>query len=305
MTNIIDGKKIADTILNEIRDEIICEINDDIEKNLVKPKLAVIQVGNKKASSIYIKKKCEACQKVGIDCEVHYLEDTIADEKLVTLIDKLNSNTNINAILVQLPIPKHLNESLIMSKIDYSKDVDGFHSQNIGNLAMEKREPLFIPCTPFGCLELLKREHITIKGKHAVIVGKSNIVGMPMALLLLKEMATVTVCHIETTNIIDHLKMADIVVSACGQAQMIKKDWLKEGVVIIDVGMNSITDGSKKSGYRLVGDVDYEEVKTIASKITPVPGGVGPMTVAMLLANTLKAYKYQNQKIQKNDNNKF
>jgi 5,10-methylene-tetrahydrofolate dehydrogenase/methenyl tetrahydrofolate cyclohydrolase len=291
MTNIINGKKIADTILNEIREEI------DKYKTLNNPKLAVIQVGNKTASSIYIKKKCEACEKVGIDSKIYYLEDTIVEEDLNNLIDKLNNDTNINGILVQLPIPKHLNESLIMSKIDYSKDVDGFHSQNIGNLAMEKREPLFIPCTPLGCLELLKREQITIKGKHAVIVGKSNIVGMPMALLLLKEMATVTVCHIETTNIINHLKIADIIISACGQAEMIKKDWIKDDVVIIDVGMNSIPDNNKKSGYRLVGDVDFENVKMIASKITPVPGGVGPMTVAMLLSNTLKAFKYQTRKL--------
>jgi 5,10-methylene-tetrahydrofolate dehydrogenase/methenyl tetrahydrofolate cyclohydrolase len=164
----------------------------------------------------------------------------------------------------------------------------------MGDLAMERRTPNFIPCTPLGCLELLKRYNIEMKGKHAVVVGKSNIVGLPMALLLMKEMATVTICHVETKDIAQHLKMADIVVSACGQAQMIKKEWLKKNVVVIDVGINSVPDATKKRGYRLVGDVDFENVKEIASAITPVPGGVGPMTVTMLLRNTLEGFKRQN-----------
>lgn len=288
MSNIIDGKTISDLILNEIKYEI------EKYKNIGKPGLAVIQIGDKKESSIYIKKKCEACSLVGINSKIYKLDDTVNEKEVYDLINNLNEDKNINGILVQLPIPQHLDENYILSKINYFKDIDGFHPQNIGNLALEKRTPHYIPCTPLGCLELLKREKIEIKGKHAVVVGKSNIVGLPMALLLLKEMATVTVCHIETVNIIEHLKTADIVISACGKAQMIKREWLKKGVIIIDVGMNSIIDNNKKSGYRLVGDVDFENVKEIADKITPVPGGVGPMTVSMLLSNTLKAFIYQN-----------
>lgn len=285
MTNIINGTEIANTIIEDLRLETVKY------KEIGIPGIAVIQIGNKKESSIYIKKKCDACKKVGFYSVVHQLDTDISQTDVFNLIDKLNCDNTINGILVQLPIPNHLDEEGILSRIDYSKDIDGFHAQNIGNLAMKGRTPYFTPCTPLGCLEILKRENIQILGKHAVIVGNSNIVGLPLALILLKELATVTVCHVETVNIVDHLKMADIVISACGQAQMIKKEWLKEGVVIIDVGINTIPDTNSKKGYRLVGDIDFENVKEIASKITPVPGGVGPMTVAMLMSNTLKSFK--------------
>ena len=288
MANIIDGKKLSQQILGEIEKEI------KSYSHIGKPGLAVIQVGGREDSSIYIRKKQEACDNAGITSTIHNLDVNVTSNRVCELIEKLNHDASINGILVQLPLPDHLNDEKILSKISYLKDVDGFHSRNMGDLAMEKRTPNFVPCTPLGCLELLKRYGIEIKGKHAVIVGKSNIVGLPMALLLMKEMATVTVCHIDTENITQHLKMADIVVSACGQPMMIKKEWLKEDVVVIDVGINSIPDATKKRGYRLVGDVDFENVKEIAKAITPVPGGVGPMTVTMLLRNTLEVFKRKN-----------
>ena len=283
---IINGKEIADTILLEIKTEI--------EKLLNKPVLAVIQIGDKKESSIYIKKKREACELVGIKSQVINFDTNVTNDEICNQIDNLNNNTNINGILVQLPIPEYLNEDLILGRINYLKDVDGFHPHNMGNLAMNNRISPLIPCTPNGCLELLKREGVEIEGKYAVIVGKSNIVGLPMSLLLMKENATVTVCHDKTKNIKEHTMKADILITACGQPEMIKSDWIKSGVVIIDIGINPIKDNSKKNGYRLVGDVDFNDVQEKADKITPVPGGVGPMTVAMLLSNTLKAYKMQN-----------
>ena len=286
MTNIIDGKAIANIILTEIKIKL-----DKMDK---KPSLAVIQIGEKKESTIYIKKKCEVCKQIGITSIVYNLDVNITNENILNLIEKLNNDNNINGIIIQLPIPSHLNEKSILNKINYSKDIDGFHSENMGNLAMEKREPLFIPCTPLGCMTVLKYENIEIKGKVVVIIGKSNIVGLPIALLLLKEGATVIICHIDTVNTKEHVQKADIVISACGQAQMIKKDWIKSGAIIIDIGINYIADKNKKSGYRLVGDVDFDDVKEIAGKITPVPGGIGPMTVAMLMENTLKAYIYKN-----------
>ena len=286
MTIIINGKLISKQILNEIA--------DDIKTLSIKPLLVVIQIGDRKDSTIYVKKKIEACELVGIKSRIYNFKTTVSTEELCSLLFRLNNDDQVNGILVQLPIPNHLNQEEILSKISHKKDVDGFHVINMGNLAMSGRTPYFIPCTPLGCLELLKRYNITIEGKHAVIVGKSNIVGLPMALLLLKNQATVTICHIKTKDIENHLKMADIVISACGCPRMIKKDWLKEGVVVIDVGINSIPDSTRKKGYRLVGDVDFEEVKNIASAITPVPGGVGPMTVAMLLKNTVIGFKKQN-----------
>jgi len=285
MGKIINGAEISKQILQEVADEI------KSFKQIGIPGVAVVQIGNRVDSNVYVSKKCEACKRVGMNSVIHKLDETSTNDDVYKLIELLNTNSEIHGILVQLPLPSHLNEEKILSKISYLKDVDGFHARNIGNLAMEGREPKFVPCTPLGCLELLKREKIEIKGKHAVIVGKSNIVGLPMALILMKELATVSVCHKDTVDIQKHTRMADILVSACGQAEMIKKEWLKEGVVVIDVGLNSIRDPSKTKGYRLVGDIDFNEVKDIASAITPVPGGVGPMTVAMLIKNTLEGFK--------------
>jgi len=284
--NIINGTEIANNIINEIT----IEVKKYIQYGT--PVIVIIQIGEREDSNIYIKKKIEACKKVGIDIGICNFETDVDNESICKFIKDLNNNNEVHGILIQLPIPEHLNEEEVLSKIDYNKDIDGFHAYNMGNLAMNKRIPMFIPCTPLGCMELLKRENVELIGKHVVIVGKSNIVGLPLSLLLMKEMATVTVCHKETIDIVSHLKMADIVISACGCPQMIKKDWLKPGVVVIDVGINTISDSTKKSGYRLVGDVDFENVKDIAAKITPVPGGVGPMTVAMLLSNTLKSFKH-------------
>jgi 5,10-methylene-tetrahydrofolate dehydrogenase/methenyl tetrahydrofolate cyclohydrolase len=305
MSNIIDGKYIYEQIVSSLKRELVALRGLRYTKALQRlqsnqyfeyavPGLAVIQIGDKMESSVYIKKKCEACADVGFYSEVHKLEPDVTDDSVIALIDKLNANTRVNGILVQLPLPKHLNESKILNHIACDKDIDGFHAQNIGELAMTNREPAFVPCTPLGCLKILKHENIKLTGSHVVVIGKSNIVGLPMSLLLLKEGATVTVCHIDTKDLQSHTKRADIIVSACGQPEMIKKDWVKEGVVVIDVGTNFIPDSTKKSGKKLVGDVDFNEVKEVAHKISPVPGGVGPMTVAMLLSNTLKAFKMQN-----------
>tara|TARA_B100001287_G_scaffold274753_1_gene280786 strand:+ start:6682 stop:7554 length:873 start_codon:yes stop_codon:yes gene_type:complete len=283
--NIINGKKIADDILNDIAKEIYTYSE--------KPLLCIIQIGSQEASNTYIRNKIKSCEKIGMGIELHKFESDVVDtNNVLQIIDKLNNNKNVNGIIVQLPLPSHLDSSQILNTISYEKDVDGFHTKNIGELAIDGKTPRFIPCTPLGCIELLKRNKIQIKGNHVVIVGKSNIVGLPLALMLMKENATVTVCHKYTRSLVDHLKLADIVIVACGQPQMIKKDWLKVGVVVIDVGINVI---ETVTGRCLVGDVDFNEVKHIASAITPVPGGVGPMTVAMLLKNTLNAYKLQNK----------
>ena len=287
-SNIIDGKLISKQILNELAIEI------ENYSHIGKPTLAVIQIGDRKDSTIYIKKKQEACKLIGIESRVYKFETRVSPNEVCSLLFKLNNDEDVNGILVQLPLPDHFDNEEILSKISYRKDVDGFHVRNIGNLAMSGRIPYFTPCTPLGCLELLKRYNITIKGRDVVVIGKSNIVGLPMALLLLKKEATVTICHSKTKDIVKYLKMADIVVSACGCPRMIKKEWLKEGVVVIDIGINSIPDATRKRGYRLVGDVDFENVKDIAGAITPVPGGVGPMTVAMLLKNTVEGFKKQN-----------
>lgn len=283
--NILDGKKTSKTILNEIKDEI----NQNSWKNKIG--LAVVIIGNRSDSEIYVNKKIKACNYVGINSYKIQLETNITNSELLNTIEDLNNDSNVHGILIQLPIPKHLNEEEILKKINYDKDVDGFHASNIGYLAMERREPLFIPCTPKGCFELLNRYNINVRGKNVVVIGKSNIVGMPMALLMMKHMATVTVCHIETKDITKHTKNADILIVGVGVPHLVKRNWVKEDVVIIDIGINTIDDPTKKSGYKLVGDVDYKEIKDIASFITPVPGGVGPMTVSMLMKNTLISYK--------------
>ena len=231
---------------------------------------------------------------MGIECKVYNLSDTITEKELLLLINTLNTNLKINGILIQLPLPHHLNNENIFKQISYIKDVDGFHAQNIGELALKNRNPTFISCTPLACLQLLKEYNIKIKGKHIVIIGNSNIVGLPLSLLLLKNEATVTICHKETTDIKLHTKNADIIISACGQAHMIKLDWVKENSIIIDIGINYIEDNTKKSGKRLVGDVDFDNIKNNVYAITPVPGGIGPLTIAILLSNTLYAFKLQN-----------
>ncbi|GKU86798.1 hypothetical protein SLEP1_g1275 [Rubroshorea leprosula] len=284
---VIDGKAIAQTIRSEIADEV-----RHLSKKYGKvPGLAVVIVGARKDSQSYVSMKRKACQEVGIKSFDVDLPEQVSEAELISKVHELNANPDVHGILVQLPLPKHINEEKVLGEISIEKDVDGFHPLNIGKLAMKGREPLFLPCTPKGCLELLTRSGISIKGKKAVVVGRSNIVGLPVSLLLLKADATVTIVHSGTPDPESLVREADIVIAAAGQAMMIKGSWIKPGAAVIDVGTNAVDDPSKKSGYRLVGDVDFQEACNVAGWITPVPGGVGPMTVAMLLKNTLDGAK--------------
>ncbi|CAB4281543.1 unnamed protein product [Prunus armeniaca] len=284
---IIDGKAIAQTIRNEIAEEV----RHLSQKYGKVPGLAVVIVGNRKDSQSYVSMKRKACAEVGILSLDIDLPEDVSQVDLIAKVHELNANPDVHGILVQLPLPKHINEEKVLSEISIDKDVDGFHPLNIGKLAMKGREPLFLPCTPKGCLELLSRSGISIKGKKAVVVGRSNIVGLPVSLLLLKADATVTVVHSHSHDPESIIREADIIIAAAGQAMMIKGSWIKPGAAVIDVGTNAIDDSSRKSGYRLVGDVDFQEACKVAGWVTPVPGGVGPMTVAMLLKNTLDGAK--------------
>ena len=280
---IIDGKAIAATIREEIKSEV--------STMKTKPGLAVVIVVERKDSQTYVRMKRKACEEVGIESFHAEIPGTATEKEVLDVVKKFNADARVHGILVQLPLPKHMDEEKILAAISIEKDVDGFHPENIGKLAMKGHEPLFVPCTPKGCVELLKRSGVDPSGKNAVVVGRSNIVGMPAAMLLMGANATVTVVHSKTQNPKKICREADIIVAACGSAEMVKRDWVKPGAVVIDVGTNSVDDKTKKSGYRLVGDVDYENVRKVASKITPVPGGVGPMTIAMLLSNTLASGK--------------
>uniref|UniRef100_A0A803M4R6 Methenyltetrahydrofolate cyclohydrolase n=1 Tax=Chenopodium quinoa TaxID=63459 RepID=A0A803M4R6_CHEQI len=284
---VIDGKAVA----KQIREEIGVEIARMKEAIGIVPGLAVILVGDRKDSATYVRNKKKACDAVGINSfEVHLPEDT-TEQEVLNSISRFNEDPSVHGILVQLPLPSHMNEEKILNAVGIEKDVDGFHPLNIGRLAMRGREPLFVPCTPKGCIELLHRYGIQIKGKKAVVIGRSNIVGMPAALLLQREDATVTIVHSRTNNPEDIIKEADIIISAVGQANMVRGSWIKPGAAIIDVGINPVEDPASPRGYRLVGDVCYDEVVKVASAVTPVPGGVGPMTIAMLLSNTLSSAK--------------
>ncbi|XP_050363366.1 bifunctional protein FolD 2 [Argentina anserina] len=284
---IIDGKAIAQTIRNEIAEEV----RHLSQKYGKVPGLAVVIVGSRKDSQSYVSMKRKACTEVGIKSVDIDLPENVSLEDLLAKVQELNVNPDVHGILVQLPLPRHINEEKVLTEISIEKDVDGFHPLNIGKLAMKGREPLFLPCTPKGCLELLSRSGISITGKKAVVVGRSNIVGLPVSLLLLKANATVTIVHSNTPDPEHIIREADIIIAAAGQAMMIKGSWIKPGAAIIDVGTNAVDDPSKKTGYRLVGDVDFQEACKVAGWITPVPGGVGPMTVAMLLKNTLDGAK--------------
>ncbi len=290
MTIIIDGKEIS----KKLREDLNNEIKDLKKKYNAVPGLAVVQVGNVAASSVYVKAKTKSAKEVGIEVIDHHLEESISEEELLNLIEKLNTQKNVNGILVQLPLPKHMNEQLILDSINPDKDADGFHPLNVGKLSIASHndENLLIPCTPYGCLLMLKGLNIELAGKNAVVVGRSNIVGKPMAQLLIKESCTVTVAHSKTKDLPGVCQNADIVVAAVGKPKMIKGEWIKKGAIVIDVGINRIEveiDGEKKN--KLVGDVDYKEAEKNASAITPVPGGVGPMTIACLLRNTTIAFK--------------
>ncbi|MCA9897945.1 MAG: bifunctional methylenetetrahydrofolate dehydrogenase/methenyltetrahydrofolate cyclohydrolase FolD [Anaerolineales bacterium] len=282
---VIDGKKVA----ARVRDEVAAAVAEMKETHNYTPGLATVLVGEDPASDTYVRSKQRMCERLGIRSIGHKLPADASQEEVVALVAKLNADPEVNGILVQLPMPKHINEEAVLNTIDLEKDVDGFHPVNIGRLAMKGRDPLFIPCTPAGCMELLADAGVQTKGAEAVIVGRSNIVGLPMAMLLQKADATVTICHSRTKDLNEHLKRADIVVAAIGWAEMIKGDMLKPGCAVIDVGINRVDDASNERGYKLVGDVEYDSAAEVAGAITPVPGGVGPMTIAMLMKNTLSA----------------
>lgn len=282
MAQIIDGKAIAATIRGDIKKEV----ENMKEGNLRVPGLAVVLVGERKDSQTYVRMKKLAAQETGIVSFDATLPADITQDELLRVVTEFNVNPNVDGILVQLPLPSHIDEKVILGAIDISKDVDGFHPVNIGLLSMKGRNPSFVPCTPRGCIELLERTGVEIPGKHAVVLGRSNIVGLPMAMLLLARNATVTICHSYTKDLPEQVRQADILIAAVGRALLVKKEWVKPGAVVIDVGMNSIAK-AEGAGTRLVGDVDYDDVKQVASAITPVPGGVGPMTIACLLRNTV------------------
>eukprot|EP00002_Diphylleia_rotans_P006067 TRINITY_DN1536_c0_g1_i1.p1 TRINITY_DN1536_c0_g1~~TRINITY_DN1536_c0_g1_i1.p1 ORF type:complete len:291 (+),score=59.27 TRINITY_DN1536_c0_g1_i1:79-951(+) len=284
MAKLIDGKVISEQVLTEISEKVKVFPEEN------RPGLAVVLVGERKDSATYVRMKKRAAEKCGMHFIEKRLPDTISQEDLVREVELLNQDSKVHGIIVQLPLPSHINDEAVLSKVSLEKDVDGFHPDNIGRIGMRNRTALFTPCTPKGCMELLKRSGIEIAGKKAVVLGRSNIVGLPAALLLLKEDATVTVCHSRSSTMVAEMQQADIVVAALGKAEFVRKEWIKPGAVVIDVGINDVPDASKAAGYRLVGDVDFEGVRTVASAITPVPGGVGPMTVAMLLQNTLDAF---------------
>jgi methylenetetrahydrofolate dehydrogenase (NADP+)/methenyltetrahydrofolate cyclohydrolase len=281
---LIDGKAIA----QKVRDEVAAEVAKRTQAGMPKPTLATVLVGDRVDSATYVASKQKACAELGMGSVSHHLPADVSQEELEKLIKKLNSSKKVNGILVQLPLPSHLNEERVLQLISIEKDVDGFSPINIGRLAQKGREPLFVPCTPNGCIYLLDQAGVQIEGANAVVLGRSNIVGMPMALLLVGRNATVTICHSRTRDLADVVRRADILVAAIGRTEMVRGDWIKPGATVIDVGMNSKPDATKKSGHRLVGDVCFDEAKEVAGFITPVPGGVGPMTIAMLLKNTLR-----------------
>lgn len=282
MANIIDGKAIS----GQIKDEVKEQVSQLAEKGL-QPCLAVILVGEDPASQVYVRNKKRACEYCGIKSLSYELPDTTSEEELLKLIDTLNNDKSCNGILVQLPLPKHIDEDKVLLRIDPNKDVDGFHPYNVGLLSIGNAE--LKPCTPAGCIELIKRSGVDITGKKCVVVGRSNIVGKPVGMLLLAENGTVTTCHSRTQNIADVCREADILVAAVGKAKFITGDMVKDGVTVIDVGINRMENG------KLCGDVDFQSVEPKASYITPVPGGVGPMTIAMLMKNCLIACQKQNQ----------
>jgi len=278
---IIDGKKVS----QQIKAELKGEIQELKERHGLTPGLAVVLVGEDPASTVYVRNKGKSCQEVGILSRQHNLAATCSEKELLDLIQGLNQDAAIHGILVQLPLPDHIDEEAVIKCINPIKDVDGFHPENVGNLILGN--PSYLPCTPAGIMVLLDSIGLEIKGQHAVVVGRSNIVGKPVSFLLLQRHATLTICHSRTKDLSYHTRQADILVAAIGKAKMIRGSMVKKGAVVIDVGVNRLEGG-------LVGDVDYEEASQVASNITPVPGGVGPMTIAMLLKNAVLACKRQN-----------
>lgn len=281
---IIDGKAIA----AQVRSEVAAKVSALKEKGIT-PCLAVILVGENPASVSYVTGKQKALAEAGMADKSMHLPESTTEEELLQIIENLNNDDSVHGILVQLPLPKHINEEKVILAISPKKDVDGFHPENVGNLVIGKKA--FLPCTPHGIIVLLQKMGIETSGKHAVVIGRSNIVGKPVAILLARKETncTVTICHTGTKNMAEITKQADILIAAAGKPHTVTKDMIKPGAVVIDVGVNRIPDATKKSGFRLIGDCDFEDLKETASFITPVPGGVGPMTIAMLMQNTLEA----------------
>lgn len=284
---LIDGNAIAASIIEELTAEVGALLNK-------KPCIAVVRVGDDPASVSYVRKKQKTAEKIGIDSRLHVLPEDTSQEALFAQIDQLNADPDVNGILVQAPLPGHIDETETFNRVLPSKDVDGFNTVNIGKLCQEDNSG-FVACTPAGIVELIKRSNIDTEGQHVVVLGRSQIVGKPAALLMLQKAvpgnATVTVCHSRTKNLAKITNQADVLIAAIGRPNYVTANMVKEGVAVIDVGINRVEDASKKSGYRLVGDVDFEAISAKASHITPVPGGVGPMTVAMLMFNTVRAFK--------------
>ena len=278
MAQLIDGKLISTQIKDELREEVA-----QMKEKGILPCLAVIQVGKDPASSVYVNNKKKACAYIGIDSKSYELDESITQETLMQLIDELNSDDSVHGILVQLPLPKHLDEEAVIQAISPKKDVDGFHPETVGNMCIGSKG--FLPCTPAGVIQLLKRSNIDIQGKECVVVGRSNIVGKPMALLLLRENGTVTIAHSRTKDLKEITKRADILVAAVGKPKFITADYVKEGAVVIDVGIH------RNENNKLCGDVDFDDVIDKVSAITPVPGGVGPMTIAMLMNNCVETLR--------------
>jgi 5,10-methylene-tetrahydrofolate dehydrogenase/methenyl tetrahydrofolate cyclohydrolase len=295
MASKIDGKGIAAKIREEIKERVSALQESSGGKA---PGLAVVLVGSRRDSQTYVNMKKKACAAAGIASTGYDFEDTVTEEEILATVDKLNKDPAINGILIQLPLPSNLDQDKILSSVDPKKDVDGLHPANVANLTLYTgpalEAPFSIPCTPLGCLVLLDKSGVELRGKSCAVVGRSHLVGLPMARLLLGRDATVTICHSKTKDIEGVVKQADVVVAAVGRAGLVKGDWIKPGAVVIDVGINSVDIVPTKPGgktYKLVGDVDYESAAAVASLITPVPGGVGPMTIAMLLSNTLASFE--------------
>lgn len=286
---IIDGKKVAALVRENVREDV----DQWVSKGNRRPFLQVVLVGDDPASIVYTGTKTKACKEVGIETGTLVLQDTISAKELKEIIRDLNDDDSVDGILVQMPLPSHLSQYDVIESIDHRKDVDGFHPMNVGRLSID--QPCFKSCTPAGVMELFKHYSIPVKSKHVVVIGASNIVGSPMAVMLSREnstgKATTTICHKYTRDLTQHTINADILIVAAGQPHLVKSEMVKEGVVVVDVGINRIADETREKGYKLIGDVDFESVKKKASWITPVPGGVGPMTVAMLMKNTLLAAK--------------
>ena len=279
----ISGKTISVSIYNNLKKDLV-----KLKNNNITPGLAILLVGNNSSSIVYTKMKEKKCKELGINSYYLHLDNNIEEHIVISKINELNNNNNIHGILIQLPLPSHLDSYKILNKVDINKDVDGFHTRNVGHLFLNNK-PLFYPCTPLGCIEILKYHNIQIEGKNVVMIGSSQIVGKPLAMMLLNLEATVTICHIKTKNLKEHTLKADIICVATGVPNLITKDMVKSDCVILDIGITKIEDKNNKKGYKLVGDCDYDNLLDYVKLITPVPGGVGPLTIAMLMKQTVKS----------------